>query len=133
MAKIKQEQLQKINNMCSNEWIFDLQFFIYHNEKTLIKRIRVDEEHYLEFTLRYNYQNQIVLHISKFYHKPEDTFASTTGMGKSKILDETQAKRKNINDLIHLTKQLTNERLLEINKNTPLATGYGIIEQSEEF
>lgn len=133
MAKITQQQLQKINNMCSNEWVIDLEFLMYHNEKTLIKRIRLDEENYLEYRLRYNSQNQIHLHISKYHHKPEDTFASSSGMGKNKILDETPAKRKDVNKLILLTKELTNEKLLEINKNTPVATGYGIIVESEEF
>lgn len=82
MANITQQQLQKINNMCSNEWMLDLQYLIYHKEKTLIKRIRLDEEHYLEYRLGYNSQNLIYLHISKFYHKPEDTFASTSRYGE---------------------------------------------------
>ena len=55
------------------------------------------------------------------------------GMGKKKILDETPVKRKDINKLILLTKELTDEKLLEINKSTPLATGYGMILQSEDF
>lgn len=55
------------------------------------------------------------------------------GMGKSKILDKTPVKRKDINKLILLTKELTDEKLLEINKNTPLATGYGMVLQSEDF
>lgn len=54
-------------------------------------------------------------------------------MGKNKILDETSVKRKDIKKLILLTKELTDEKLLEINKNTPLATGYGMILQSEDF
>lgn len=55
------------------------------------------------------------------------------GMGKCKILDETPVNRKDVNKLILLTKELTNEKLLEINKNTPVATGYGLIVQSEDF
>lgn len=55
------------------------------------------------------------------------------GAGKDKILDATPVRRKDINKLILLTKDLTNERLLEINKNTPVATGYGMITQSEDF
>lgn len=54
-------------------------------------------------------------------------------MGKKKILDETPVKRKDINKLILLTKELTDENLLEINKNTQVATGYGMITQSEDF
>ena len=54
-------------------------------------------------------------------------------MGKRKILDETQYKRKNINNLIELTKELNDTKLLEINKTTPLASGYGLIAESEDF
>jgi len=133
MAKITREQITKINNMCSNEWMLDVDYVLFHNEKTLIKRIRLDEEHFLEYRLSYNYENKTSLHISKYYHKPNDTFASTSGMGKSKILDETPVKRKDVNKLILLTKELTDEKLLKINKSTPLATGYGLVMQSEEF
>ncbi len=55
------------------------------------------------------------------------------GMGKSKILDRIPVKRKEINKLILFTKVLTNEKLLEINKNTPVAPAYGMITQSEDF
>ena len=127
MAKITQEQLAKINNKCDNEWMLDLEYYLYHNEKTLIKRIRLDDEHYLEYRLHYNYNNQITVHISKFYHKSQDIFASTTGMGKTKVLVETPARRKEVNNLIRLTKDLTNEKLIEINNNAPVASGYGII------
>lgn len=133
VAKITSEQIQKINNMCSNEWVLDTEYYVYHNEKTLIKHIRMNETNYLEFRLSYNYKNQISIHISNFYHKPEDTFASSSGMGKRKILDETQYKRKNINNLIELTKELNDTKLLEINKTTPLASGYGLIVESEDF
>ena len=130
---VKLDKLNNINNMCSNEWMLDGQYFLYHKQKTLIKRIRLDTTQYLEYRLSYNSNNQTCLHISLFHHKPEDTFAYTSGMGKHKILDETPAKRKDVNKLILLTKELTTEKLLEINKNTPLATSYGIIEESEEF
>lgn len=133
MGKITVDQVTKINNMCSNEWMLDVQYFHFHNEKTLIKRIRLDERNFLEYRLSYNSRNQICLHISKFTHEPQDEMASTSGMGKNKILVETPAKRKDVNKLILLTKDLTNERLLDINKNTPVATGYGLILQSEEF
>ena len=106
MGKITVDQVTKINNMCSNEWMLDVQYFHFHNEKTLIKRIRLDERNFLEYRLSYNSRNQICLHISKFTHEPQDEMASTSGMGK---------------------------RLLDINKNTPVATGYGLILQSEEF
>ncbi len=133
MASITKEQIININQQCMNDWKLDVDYFLFHNEKTLIKHIQLDNEHYLEFALRYNYRNQISLHISKFYHKQGEEFASTSGMGKSKILNETSVKRKNVNTLIEFTKTLTNDKLMEINKNTKVSSGYGLIVQNEEF
>lgn len=118
MGKITREQLQKINNSCKNGWELDLRYFLYHNEKTLIKHILIDDEHYLEFKLNFNCKNQISLRISKFYHKVDDNFASSSGLGKQKILEETPAPRKSINKLIEFTKTLNDDELMKINSET---------------
>ena len=132
MGKITQEQIKKINSKCMNDWGLDVQYYIFHNEKTLIKQIKLDNEYFLEFALRYNYKNQISLHISKFYHKQGDFFASSEGLGKSKILNETQATRKNLNNLIELTKNQTDEELMTVNAETPV-TRSPIFVASENF
>ena len=132
MGKITREQIQKINNKCMNDWKLDVEYYIYHKEKTLVKQIKIDDENYLEFALRYNYKNQISLHISKFFHEQGKYYATSNGLGKSKILDNTKVKRKNINDLIEYTKQLNDSELLEINKNTQV-TRSSIFVESEEF
>lgn len=54
-------------------------------------------------------------------------------MRKSKVLDETSSKRKNVNNLITFTKNLNDEKLLDINKNTKVSGGYGLIVESEEL
>lgn len=133
MAVITNEQIKSVNSKCSNDWKLDVQYYIYHNEKTLIKRITLDEQNFLEFALRYNYKNQISLHISKFFQETGKKYASTSGMGKSVILDEIQAKRKSVNNLIAFTEKLTDTELLDINENTKVSTGYGLIMQSEDF
>lgn len=133
MAKISTEQIKAINNACSNDWRLDTQFYLYHGEKRLIKCIELDEEHYLEFSISYNYQNQISLHISKFYHEKGKEYASTSGLGKRTILEETSVKRKNINKLIDYTSQLDNNKLLEINQHTPVLDGNGMFMASEDF
>ena len=97
MGKITREQIQKINNNCKNNWELDIQYFIFHSEKTLKKIIELDTEHYLEFRIDYNYNNQITLFINKFYHKANDDFATSNGLGKKKILEESPAPRKSIN------------------------------------
>lgn len=133
MGKITKQEILKINNKCFNDWSLDVEFFIYYNEKTLIKQIQIDEENYLEFTLRYNRNKKISLHISKFYHKKNENYASTSGLGKSKILDETPAKTRNVNKLIELTKTLNDEELLKINENTQVIKSNGLFIASEKF
>ena len=118
MAKITREQIQKINNKCKNGWELDIQFFIFHNEKTLKKIIELDEEHYLEFKIDYNFKNQIVLFINKFYHKLGEDYATSNGLGKKKMLEETPTSRKSINKLIEYTETLTDEQLMQINSET---------------
>ena len=93
-------------------------FYIFHNEKTLKKIIELDEEHYLEFKIDYNYKNQIVLFINKFYHKLGEDYATSNGLGKKKMLEETPESRKNINKLIEYTETLTDEQLMQINSET---------------
>ena len=133
MARITEKQISSINDRCMNNWELDVQYYLFYNEKTLIKQVELDTQNYLEFALRYNYRNQVSLHISKFYHKENENFASTSGMGKSKILDMTPVKRKNVNRLIEFTKSLTDSELLEINKNTKVSKSNGLFLQSEEF
>ena len=132
MGKITQEQIKNINSKCLNDWGLDVQYYIFHNEKTLIKQIKLDDKYFLEFALRYNYKNQISLHISKFYHKQGDYFASSEGLGKSKILNETQATRKNLNNLIEFTNSLTDDECMRINAETPVTKSCMFV-ASEEF
>lgn len=118
MGKITKQQIENINSKCSNSWELDLRYFLYHSEKTLKKVIELDSEHYLEFKLDYNYKNQIGLFINKFYHKTGDNFATSNGLGKKKILEETPAPRKSINKLIEFTKTLNDDELMKINNET---------------
>lgn len=132
MAKMTKEQLQRINNNCKNEWTFDLQYFLMHNNKTLIKHITIDDENYLQFKIDFDYENKIILRISKFHHKANDYFATSSGLGKKKILEETPAPRKNINKLIELTGKLTDDELMKINNETDVIRNV-IFAPSEAF
>lgn len=118
MGKLTREQINTINGKCKNGWELDIQYFIFHNEKTLKKVIELDSEHYLEFKLDYNFKNQIGLFINKFYHKIGDNFATSNGLGKKKILEEASAPRKSINKLIEFTKTLNDDELMKINNET---------------
>ncbi len=133
MASIAKVQTLKINNACSNDWKLDTFYYLSHSEKTLIKRIDLDEGSYLQFRLEYNSRNQINIRISKYNIDKGTGLGVSHGQGKSKILVETQAKRKNINNLIELTHELDNNKLMEIKQNAPISSGYGIMEESEDF
>ncbi len=133
MKSITRKQIQEINNKCSNNWNFDTIYFICHSEKTLIKKLKIDDTGYLENRLNYNNENQISLHISKFEYSKDKETAITSGMGKTAILDETQYKRKTLNNLIAHTEKLTDKELLKINSKTKVSTGDGLILQSEKF
>lgn len=133
MSVITKKEINTINNKCNNGWILDVQYYAFHNEKTLIKQISIDNEYYLDFRLCYSNKKQILVHISKFHKKPNEQCAVTTGLGKNAIIDETEYKRKSIDNLITFTNTLDNERLMEINKNTKVSRGYGLIMPSEDF
>ena len=75
MSKISKEQIQKINEKCKNNWKIDIQYLIFHNEKQLYKTLELDQEHYLQFELGYDSNNQIILRIFKYHHKQGDTFS----------------------------------------------------------
>lgn len=131
MSKISKEQLQKINDKCENNWNLDMQYLIFHREKQLFKTLQLSTEEYLQFTLGYDWQNQIIFRISKYSHKQGDYFAISKGLGKKRILSEAQ-KRKSINALIEFTKSLTNDECLRINAETEV-TKSSIFVASEEF
>lgn len=132
MGKMTKTQVENVNQKCSNDWRFNVQYYIFHNEKTLIKQIKLDNENYLEFSLDFNYENQISLRINKFYHKTGEYFATSSGLGKSKILNEIPATRKSINKLIEYTEKLTDETLMKINEETSVIKS-GIFVESEDF
>lgn len=131
MSKISKEQIQKINAKCENNWKLDIQYLVFHNEKQLYKIIELDQKHYLQFELSYDWNNQIILRISKYYHREGDSFASSNGLGKKKILTESQ-NRKNINNLIEYTYKFTDEELMKINSETEVIKS-SIVMASENF
>jgi len=131
MPKVNKEQIQKINGKCKNNWKLDIQYLTFHNEKQLYKIIELDQEHYLQFELSYNWGNQIVLRISKYYHKQGDTFATSNGLGKRRILSDSQ-NRKNINMLIEYTSKFADDELLKINSQTEVIQS-SIVLASENF
>ena len=117
MATLTSEEIQAIHSKCSNDWRLNRELYIYHEEKALTKQIDIDNENYIEFTIRYNSKRQIILTISKYYHKKNQRLAVTSGAAKRIMLEETPVKRKNVNNLIAFTEKLTQKKLLELEKS----------------
>lgn len=132
MAKITKQEIEKINNKCRNDWRLDVEYYLFHNEKRLIKHIKLDDKHYLEFALQYNNKNQISLHISKFEHEQGDYFAHSEGLGKNTILIEKTFARKTLNNLIDFTNVLNDDECMRINTITKV-TKSSLFVASEEF
>ena len=44
MPNITKEQIIKINKMCNNGWKLNIDYYLYHNKKTLVKVIWIDEQ-----------------------------------------------------------------------------------------
>lgn len=133
MESMSKKQIQEINNKCSNNWNFDISYFVYHSEKTLIKKLKVDDTGYLEFRLYYNNENQIALHISKFEYDRDGKTATIEGLGKITTLDLKKHKRRIFNNLIAFTDKLTDDELLQINAETKTSSASGLILQSKDF
>ncbi len=117
-TSMTKKQIEEINHKCSNNWKFDVIYFVYHEGKTLIKKLKVDNIGYFEFKLYYNNQNQITLNIRKYYYKETERIAVTNNAGKNIVLDKTELKRKSLKNLIEITAKLTDEELLKMNAET---------------
>lgn len=133
MESMSKKQIQEINNKCSNKWSFDISYFVYHSEKTLIKKLKVDDTGYLEFRIYYNNQNQITLHICNYKYDRDGQTATTEGLGKITTLDLKKHKRRIFNNLIAFTDKLTDDELLQINAETKTSSASGLILQSKDF
>lgn len=54
MAKITREQFNKWNDQAKNGFQFDLQYFLTWNEKTLTKKIKMENGDIIEFKIEYD-------------------------------------------------------------------------------
>lgn len=125
MANLTKEQIIKINEGCKNGFILDTQYFIFHNEKILEKIIELDEENYLKVHISFytNWENYrgdgyyINVNISKFYHKKDDYFSSSSGLGINLKLNGKIYTRRNFKELQKATENITDDLILDIYNN----------------
>ncbi len=99
MAVITRNEINSVNAKCNNGWMLDEQYYMYHNERTLIKQISIDDEHYLEFKLCYNSKKQIVVHIAKYRKEPNEQCAITSGIELKRMLDESLITQEEFNKM----------------------------------
>lgn len=109
------QQIMEINNKCKNNWEFDTEFFVFLSMKTLFKKVKIDDTGYFEFRLFYNNQNQITLHIKRFYYEDNRIMEREA---TSIILNKKVYERENVSRLLDMTEKLTDEQLLKLYAET---------------
>lgn len=107
---ITKNQVQKINNKCSN-WKFDTDFYIFHSMKTLSKKLKIDNTGYFAFRLYYNNENQVTLNIKRFNYKDG---VSVAEKAKNIILDKKVYARISPSKLLDFADKLTDDELLKL-------------------
>ena len=110
--------IARINSRCRNGWKFEKEYFVLNFHTGLYKTINIDNKSCWKFILSYNFQNQIILHINKYYINQEKGNYFSKGIGKTNILSKKKAIRKDINNLIEFTKVLTDDELMKFISNT---------------
>lgn len=120
MGNITREQIKKWESECKNDFKFDLRYWLYHNEKTLEKTVKLDEKTYLKAHLSFynKYENYkqvgyyINVNISKWHIEGE--MATSHGLGISyKVNDEIYQKRS-FKELQKATEMITSEMIMSI-------------------
>lgn len=114
------EDVIKINGKCANEWRFDAYYYAIHKEKTLSKKVNLDEAHFLRCQLYFSekYEQfrkvglEITLHIGYFTHTGGD-FASSSGLGLFRTIAYDKPRRS-FADLEKLTAVIDDSYIMEI-------------------
>lgn len=121
MAKITREQVEKINSGCNNGFGLDLRHFLFHNEKTLSKKIRIADNQYIEarilFYDKWNREtrktdNIPTIHLSRWTVDTNGT-GTSYGLGYWVRLQEA-LPRKNMKVLQEITNQFDDSAVLEL-------------------
>lgn len=121
MANITREQVEKINKRLHNNWTFDLWYFMMHSgEKTVCKKIALDDTHFIKASLYFNetYRNfkrdglEITLHMARFTDIGNG-MASSSGLGLFRTIPYNKV-RKSFADLQKLTAVIDDKYIIDI-------------------
>lgn len=122
MGKLLKKDVEKWNSECKNDFKFDVEYYIFHNEKTVEKIIELDKEHYLKTHIMYYDKREnfkwigyyINVNISKWYHKEGENFASSNGLGISLALNDIIYKKRSFKELQKATELINTELIMSI-------------------
>lgn len=121
MANITREQVEKINKRLHNNWTFDLWYFMmYSGEKTVCKKIALDDTHFIKASLYFNetYRNfkrdglEITLHMARFADTGNG-MASSSGLGLFRRIPYEKVRRS-FADLEKLTEVINDAYIMNI-------------------
>lgn len=134
MPKITKKQIEKINNGCLNGFYLDLEYFLLHNEKQLVKYEDTDDTHKLEYCLSYfpEYEKVtqsngisynvstdkylITLRVSKWIKSNiGNNVWKSQGLGKTITLSQLSVPRRKVSVLQKYTHDLTEDKLRKLN------------------
>lgn len=121
MYKLLKSDIEKWEKDCKNGFKFDIRYYLYHNEKTLIKRIKLDDKTYLEVHLMFynNYENYrqvgyyINVNISK-WNIEENGMATSQGLGISYKLNDEIYQKRSFKELQRATEHINNDLIMSI-------------------
>lgn len=120
MANITREQINKLNSKCSNGFRFDLNYFLFHNEKVFEKRIKIGENKILVAKLMFydrwdteqrKQLNIPTIHLAEYLDK--GSVMSSSGLGYF-ITIAPSVERKNTNMLASFTKDYDDAAILKM-------------------
>lgn len=135
MAKITKKQVENINNKCFNGFKLDLEYFLMHNEKQLVKYDFIDDTRRIEYCLHYfpKYEkvtqdngisynvdtgrHLVTLRISKWSKRNTCDLWSSNGLGKRITLSDVSVERRKISLLEEYTSKLNDEKLNNLYEN----------------
>lgn len=120
MSKLLKSDIEKWESECKNNFKFDLRYWLYHNEKTLEKTVKLDGKTYLKAHIMFynKYENYrtvgyyININISKWYIEGE--MATSHGLGINYKLNDEIYQRRNFKELQKATELINDELIMSI-------------------
>lgn len=118
MAKLLKSTVEKINNSCKAGFELDIQYFLYHNEKQLVKWVGLGNGRSCKYTLgfwstykNFNEVKEIKIARSYWQEDPKVEGIITSTSGWDSITLETDLPKKMFNKVIAIENSLAGKDL----------------------